>query len=246
MFDSKYKMVTAVLAAILMVGAGPCVMAAAVKDKADDKGKTDPAGVPLELKLTAGKDTYALDFGGKTLEQFMRQVPELTPRGGQLRVVKKIEGEPAPPPKVALTLELKNVGKQALKVKLQRSGHPMLKLEGPGAVDGSVMSPSVTNAILPEWGKEILLQPGKSHTAKLDKLAVGHSGPNGTLYLYYWTKPGQYTLTASYFLAVSPAPKGAKPANESFPAFQKTIAGYGTVEVASNVIKLKVVEPAKK
>src|SRR5262249_29457079 len=67
------------------------------------KGKTIPAGVPLELRLVSQKDTYALDLGGKNADAF--------------RKLLNAKGEKLPaPPKVDLVFELRNTGAKELQV----------------------------------------------------------------------------------------------------------------------------------
>src|SRR5579871_6725889 len=69
------------------------------------KGKTDPAGVALEAKLAAKKKTYTLDLGGKTSDEFQKE----------LKTAKKTGRYPQPPV-VDLVLEVKNTGKQDVHV----------------------------------------------------------------------------------------------------------------------------------
>src|SRR5262245_10202401 len=61
------------------------------------KGRTEPPGVALEARLLVKKDTYVLDLGGKTAEEF-RQV---------LKQVRSISQYP-PVPALDLELELRN------------------------------------------------------------------------------------------------------------------------------------------
>jgi hypothetical protein len=46
----------------------------------------------------------------------------------------------------------------------------------------------------------------------------------------FWTEPGEYTLTASFTTALSPAPPGSKDAGK----------GFGTVSLNAEPIKIKV------
>src|SRR5206468_658033 len=79
------------------------------------------------------------------------------------------------------------------------------------------------------------LGAGKTRSFAIQNLSthVGRvKGSEITFFHNYWTKPGEYTLAASFHVAVSPIPKGAAEAD----------GGYGYVTVPSNPVKLKVVD----
>jgi hypothetical protein len=107
---------------------------------------------------------------------------------------------------------------------------PVLELKGPGAVNLAYQHLVRRRDIPPEV---VTLAAGKSHQVPVKRLAsVGlYSGSNRHR-LAYWTQAGEYTLTASYHTAVSPAPKEATAAGN----------GSGYVTVTGAPIKFKVVE----
>jgi hypothetical protein len=71
------------------------------------------------------------------------------------------------------------------------------------------------------------LKPGQSHSIPVAQLRYGLRG--GSEYAY-WTEPGDYTLTASFNTAISPAPANVKPQAD----------GFGQVTLTSEPIKIKV------
>src|SRR5262249_16454735 len=187
--------------------------------KPKESGKTDPASAPLEARLAARQDTYTLDRGGQSAEAYATQV----------RAAAKA-GKPLPTPRVELTLELRNTGDQAIKILVGGAGSDvMLELQGPGAV--SVRPRTVVSADY-RASDVVAIAPGKSHVLTLSDLSFGHRGYND---LAYWTKAGDYTLTATYHTMVSPLPKGARKAPSFLPDF-------GHVAATSAPIQLKVIE----
>jgi len=189
------------------------------KEKAIDKGKTEPAGAPLDARLVAKQDTYTLDRGGKSAEGYAKQVRDAAKRGN-----------PLPTPRVELTLELRNTGDKEIKILVGGDGSEvMLDLQGPGAVS---VRPNTFTTLEYRASDIVAIAPGKTHVLTLSNLSFGN---RGTSDLAYWTKPGDYTLTATYHTAVSPMPKGAQKAPSFLPDF-------GHVAATSAPIKLKVIE----
>lgn len=160
----------AVIAAVL-----PAVLGLAAAAAADDKGKGDalkpgtvPAGIPLELKVTADKDTYPA-------------VPS-----------PQIGAKDSPPPEVSLTLELRNTGDKEIAV--TASGDPfvvLLDLQGPGAVT-AVLQRVFTREF--RMGRREVLAPGANVKIPLNSLAFGFRGRSNAA---YWTRPGEYKLTVA-------------------------------------------------
>ena len=70
-----------------------------------DQGTTDPKGVSLELKVVVKKDTYAMDLGDKTPEEFAKLLAE----------AEKTSSFP-PASAVDLGVELRNAGDKDLLV----------------------------------------------------------------------------------------------------------------------------------
>ena len=230
----KLKVVKAVLlAAVTALGVGylghPSAVArqpaeeqaadkqVARKDTGEDraKGTTDPPGVPLEARLVARKDTYTLDLGGKTPEEFRKLVES--------------RHYPAAP-EVDLVLEFHNTGDQEIKFLV--GGHNpdipvQLRLDGPGAMNVTLPAgPGSKSQSRPP--EQVSLAPGKSHALPFGRLWTSNAGHEGCA--CYWTQPGEFTLVATYQTGVFPPPKDAKPWNKEF----------GTVTLTSSPVKLKV------
>jgi hypothetical protein len=201
----KFKIVAVVLLAAVIIVSGTTA------SKAQDKGKVDPAGAPLELKINAKKNNYTLDLGGKTAKDFRKE----------LETTDKM---PAPP-QVDLELELRNTGDKEIQVLIGGDETRMnLDLQGPAAV--SANSKLFFTKIFIA-AKTVTLAPGKSTTVPVKSLSYGHR--NASKYAY-WLEPGQYTLTATYVTGVSPPPQGSKEKRKDF----------GTVTVTSAPVKLTV------
>ncbi|HKB40349.1 MAG TPA: sigma-70 family RNA polymerase sigma factor [Gemmataceae bacterium] len=183
------------------------------------RGKSEPAGVPLAVRLIAKQTSYTLDLGGKTAAQYRRllediEVPTVLPA----------------PPAVDLVFELENTGDQPIEVWVD--GDPpelKLKLEGPGAFSIPSNQGFRTVLLTP---KSLKLEPGKKYQRPVRKLAYGFRGLS---HHAYWLEPGEYTLTASFETAVSPAPRDAVPPTETFGR-----AGFGKVRLIADPVKLRV------
>jgi hypothetical protein len=180
-----------------------------------EKSKTEPPGVPLEARLIAKKDTYVLDLGGKTPEEFR----------------KLLKDSSVPAPTVDLELEIRNGGDKDLTLLVGGFAPDiplLLKLDGPGAVN--IALPAMYVRLKGEPPKQITLAPGKTHTLPIKGLMTNRLNREGTA--SYWTEPSDYTLTATYKTAVAPVPEGAKDNGK----------GFGPVTVISAPVKLKVVQ----
>jgi hypothetical protein len=216
MFLTKRK--TAVLLIVLaLAGTGLALERTkkpADQPKQEKKGRTEPAGVPLEARLIAKKDTYVLDLGGKTPEEFRKLLKNSTPLA----------------PAVDLELEFKNRGTKDLTFLVGGSNPDiplLLKLQGKGAVNLAL--PAIAAGIVSMPPKQVTLAPGKTHKLPIKGLITSRLGREGSA--SYWTQPGNYTLIATYKTAVSPVPKGARDNGK----------GFGPVTVISAPVKLKVV-----
>jgi hypothetical protein len=211
------------------------VAAPAQAPGAKDQGKNKSAEMPVRLRLLAKQDRYVMDLGGRS----EKEADKLLAQDQQ--------APPIPSPQVDLALEFRNTGSKAIKIWI--GGEPScrldLELKGPGARKVKVFGPPIGANIPPIPPKEINLEPGKTHTLPLKSLAVLDRYRAGQV--SYWTRPGDYTLTARYHTAVSPAPKGAKEAVWSGPPIvgvnpKAKSKGFGQVDLTSNVVMLKVVE----
>lgn len=217
MLPTRSKMLAAVVLTTSLAGMGSAEGAkapAGVKAKEADKGKVEPAGTPLAARLVAKKDTYVLDRGGKTAEEYAKHVEEAAKSG---RVV--------PAPMVDLVLELRNTGDKEIKIWVGGDATKLLlDLNGPGVVRAV---PRLAFTLEFRGPTEVTLAPGKTHSLPIARLSFGHRNASN---LAYWTRAGDYTLSATYQTAVSPAPEKS----------QKVDAGFGRVAVTSSSVKLKV------
>jgi hypothetical protein len=154
---------------------------------AEEKGKTDPPGLPLEARLVLKTDTYKLDpkQQGKA---FRDSLPKLDKQGpGRLNV------RPPEPPTVDITFELKNTGTKDISVVIGGDMCSLdLKLEGRGAVTAPYQMMMTMEY---RMGKKVTIEPGKSLTIPIKRLTHGMRGVSSAS---YWTEPGDYTLSASY------------------------------------------------
>jgi hypothetical protein len=214
------------------VGLAAQAKAPAPEPNAEEKSKTDPAGAPLEAKIVVKKDTYTLDLGGKTPEQYRDAVK-------------------ASPPKVDvdLVLELKNTSDKEIKIwivgdlrdeKSQPGGDYVtldLSLQRPGALNVAGPEIVTTPATPPPTVQAIA--PGKTWSLPLTSLCHGtHGVALKRANRSCWTQAGEYTLTATFKTAVSPKPEGAK--ETKWANFEG-----GFVSVTTPAVKLKVVERGK-
>jgi hypothetical protein len=181
---------------------------------AAEAGKAEPSTLPLELRLVAKKTTYPLDLGGKTAEEFRKQLKEA-----------EKSGRFPPPPAVDLVVELHNRSAKDVHVKFGSDDSLLLlDLAGPGAV-----SVEAQKAFTQEFraGRRFTIAPGKTESIKIASLRYGYRGEAKQA---YWTQAGDYKLTASYRLPMAPAPQGAEDAGE----------GFGIVTLTSAPVKIKV------
>jgi RNA polymerase sigma factor (sigma-70 family) len=192
------------------------------RQKQEAKSKTDPAGVLLEARLVAKRDSYVLDLGGKTPEEFRKGIENVYPAT----------------PAVDLELEFRNSGDKEFTFVVGGS-YPdiplLLKLEGPGAVNVTLPAQNAPGAR--GLFTKVTLAPGKTHTLPITSLMTKRLGREGTA--SYWLEPGDYTLIATYKTAVSPAPAGSKDGAE---LLGQGFPGFGQVTVVTAPVKLKVTQ----
>jgi|ERR1051326_4092843 hypothetical protein len=189
----------------------------AVADDPKDKPKSDPPGAVLEARIVLNKDTYALNLGGKTADEFRKAVKEAETKGG---------AAPGVPPEVDIVVELRNTSEQDIKIWVEGDNTELiLDLKGPGAASYTQDIP-IGRATIPS--KVITIAAGKTHTLPLKSLQTGTS--NIRIQRTYWTETGEYTLVARYRTAIAPAPKGAKDAGDAL----------GHVVVSSAPVKIQV------
>ena len=161
-----------------------------------------PAAVaePVELRLMAGKTTYAWEAGGMTPAQLRRTLD---------RLAKQLKRDPAlverlpDPPTVDLTLQVMNRGPEEVTVYV--GGDPneyRFELEGPGVV--TLPRPVVFTQEL-RLPHAVRLGPGQSYDIRIRQLMDGLRGASRAV---YWTRPGTYTLRATYRLSDAEGGKG--------------------------------------
>jgi len=172
--------------------------------------------LPIAAKLVAKKATYKLDLDGKSGDEFKK-------------LLKDNEGGKLPkPPDVDLALEFTNTSDK--EVQFWISGDPTtlnLELKGTGAVSVTARKAFTREFRLP---KAMTLAAGKSYSMPITSLTYGF---RGVAQQAYWTEAGEYTITASYNTAISPAPKGSKDAND----------GFGRVTITTEPVKIQVEAP---
>src|SRR5262249_37815639 len=128
-------------------------------------------------------------------------------------------------PKVDLVLELKNTGDKDITVWVGGDATRLnLDLQGKGAISVTARRAFTSDFRMPKPGK---LEAGKTTEIPIAGLSYGFRGAEKQA---WWTEPGEYTLTATYSTALSPAPKDAKDAGE----------GFGKVTLTTAPVKLKV------
>jgi WD40 repeat protein len=147
-------------------------------------GRPSPAS-SLEARIVSRKETYTLDLGGKTSEEFARQFNR---------------EKPLPPaPEVDLVLTLRNTTDKELTFESNASIN--LHLVGDGALNHPELpSPPA----FPPLRKHVTLAPGETYSVPIKSLDQGDSQRS------YWLVPGEYTLHVSYSTIVKPVPEGSR------------------------------------
>jgi hypothetical protein len=213
-------------------GCGAQVKGPVAQQEPEANAKTDPPGAPLEARLVLKKETYTLDLGSKTPAEYRDAVKNHPPRVD-----------------VDLLLELKNTSAREIKIWIvgdlrdetrQNGGDYVtlkLDLQGPGAVNALVREVKTKPLTPPPTVHAVA--PGKTWTLPITSLCHGtHGIAHRSEHRSYWTRAGDYTLTATFKTAVSPKPDGAK--ETRWAHFE---GGFVTVTTAP--VKLKVVEKGK-
>ena len=174
--------------------------------------------------LKANKDTYKLDLGGRSAEEF-RKLAKAKNRfdlGGPL------------PPVVDLVLEVRNTSDKDIQLfTLPDLAAVELDLKGPDTLTVQMAGPFQLDRRLP---KPITLAPGQVFTRPIRSLKHGHRDIE---FRSCWLAPGEYTLTARFVTSVLPAPPGAVLYDGRLGEPQ--LKGFGAVTVTTRPLKLKVV-----
>jgi hypothetical protein len=165
-----------------------------------ERGRTEPAGVTLELKLVSRKDTYPLDLGGRSADEFRKLLKD---GAGNEKL--------PPPPRVQMEAQLTNVGGEDLKVWV--SGDPTemtLEFAGQGIVTIQARKYFGDEPIPP---REVKLAPGEKYPFPISSLTHGY---RGVAKQSYWLEAGDIRIAAAFKTGVSPAPKGARVLRDNF------------------------------
>lgn len=194
--------------AVAILG-GAAMSEAADKPKFPEPGKALPEGTPLSVTIE-GTAKYTLD-------------PAL---GSEADLKQGFAADKFPnPPKVVLKLVVKNTSDKPVQV--WTSGDPVtvgLNLKGDGAV---MVTPRLAMTADYRSPRSTEVAAGKTVEIPLTQLSGGKRGMGE---YSYWTKAGEYELTATLNTAVNPAPAGA----------DKADGGFGLVKVASPAFKIVV------
>jgi hypothetical protein len=174
-----------------------CLLAIAVERADAQPGKAaadNPQG--LKMRLFAQQDRYVLDTGGKSAEDFRKQIDAIVPD----------KGKPPTGPKVNLVLEISNPSAQEAMIWVGGDDTRLtLELHGPGAVT-KVVTREATADI--KTSKAIAIPAGKTYSRPITDL--GYPYPRRTSQ-WYWTKPGEYTLSATWKLGAANKGQGKGP-----------------------------------
>ncbi|MEZ6143531.1 MAG: hypothetical protein R3B84_23430 [Zavarzinella sp.] len=145
----------------------------------------------LELKLVAKSPTVTVDLGGKTSEEYTKELQK------DLDAAKKGDPVVLPAPlKVELELQVVNTSKKDVTIGVMGDVNQVnFTVKGPSVLTGSPLLAFTTDFRLPQ---EKTLKPGESYTMKIGSLVDGFRGASRMIYL---TEAGKYTLSATFQLA---------------------------------------------
>jgi hypothetical protein len=167
------------------VGDGGLAVALRAADQRLAPGGVERSGGPLAKLAAPGGP-------GLTPEQYRDQLQAA-----------ETTGRLPSPPAVDLVLELRNTAATDLKVWVAGPLTRLrLDLKGPGAVN----VPAPEGAEGEVEPRAVVLKPGATYPVRIRRLADRRGG---SARFWYWTEPGEYTLTARFTTAVAPAPPGA-------------------------------------
>lgn len=149
----------------------------------------------LTLKLIAKQDTYVLDRGGKTADEYKKMLDELADP--------KAKGMLPKPPIVDFVLEVKNTSKQPVSIYV--GGDPnvyVFDLKGPAVFS---VNPRLAMTLEFRIPMEKKLDAGQTYEIPVKLLADGARGVSRWL---YWMEYGAYTIGAAYQLSDKDGGKG--------------------------------------
>jgi hypothetical protein len=174
----------------------------------EEQSYQPPPDGALELRLLARKDTYPLDLHGKTPQQFRKLLDEIA---ADARKGKPRDDVP-PAPAVEVVLDIHNTSDREVEIWLGGDDTALtLELKGPGAAS----TPYVVYVTADLRGSRPYKLPAGAHISRL--IRTLEDGFRGTGHRWYWTEPGDYTLTATCELGSPSMKKGAGPVLTSAP-----------------------------
>jgi len=139
----------------------------------------------LTLKVTSRKDSYTIDRGGKTAEEYAKLF-ETFLKGKGL-------GKVPPPVAVDLVVSIVNDGKKPVTITIGADNSEVLfNLQGPKV---QYLRPLIATTREFRLGKPVTIEPGKSYDMPYTKLVDGFRNQSRNI---YWLEAGDYTLSATY------------------------------------------------
>jgi hypothetical protein len=163
--------------------------------------------VPLEVKVTSRKESYVLDLGKTSPEEYAKQVSAPWHR------------DLPPAPGVDLVLTFRNTGDKA--IALDPEIQPRFHLVGGGAVNHPATPYQVGIQFL-DRPEPVTLAPGATHTVHVNSLECGSGGLDGRP---YWVLPGEYALHVKCFVSFELAGRSRFECIQAPPVRLKVIAG---------------------
>ncbi|VTR96511.1 unnamed protein product [Gemmata massiliana] len=175
------------------------VLTAAVS--AEDK---KPAG-PITLTLVAKTDKYKFDGGGKTADEYKKELESIAKKQADGEAVRSPK-----PPAVDLVLKITNTSKEEVTIYVGGDSNVFTfdLAGGPGTVAMNSGLAFTADFRLPN---AVTLAAGKSHEIPVKQLS---DGSRGSSRFVYWTGPGEYKLSAKYQLSDKDGGKGAELTSE--------------------------------
>lgn len=155
---------------------------------------------PVTLKLVAKTDKYKFDGGGKTADEYKKELEDLAKKSAAGELVRAPK-----PPAVDLVLQITNTSKE--EVTIYVGGDPnVYTFELTGGAGSVSMGSGLAFTADFRLPKAVTLAAGKSHEIPVKQLSDGSRGASRYV---YWTGPGEYKLSVSYSLADKDGGKGA-------------------------------------
>jgi hypothetical protein len=156
----------------------------------DDTDPEPPRANTVFARIVAKKTTYKLDLQGNSPADYKKAA-----QAGRASAI-AIEAE----------LVITNATKNVVRVRVSGAVPKLtLKLEGTGAVDGAKDS-TVTKGPL----RYQELKPGEKVSIPIPHL-LSYQGSKGGTIRHYWTEPGEYKLSASFYTSLDLDWTGNKP-----------------------------------